>query len=210
MDTKHDTKLQILDAAELLFAENGYHATSIRHITQQAEVNLAAIHYHFGSKENLLEAVLARRIQPVNELRLEQLRSLPEPQWTVRHLVESFLEPPFHAVVGMQDRSRQFVRMIGRVHSELSPQFHQVFKELMQETIMIFVQAFQKVLPNLPLPQIMMRLHFTIGTMAHAMHLISGQLPFAPEVPNPEMLILAIVDYCTAGFTYDLPNQTRG
>ena len=53
-----DTKARILDAAERLFADNGYSATSLRDITNEAGVNLAAVNYHFGSKEALLSAVL--------------------------------------------------------------------------------------------------------------------------------------------------------
>ena len=68
-----DTKDRILDAAERLFADKGYSATSLRDITQEAEVNLAAVNYHFGSKEALLTALLERRLDPVNRKRLELL-----------------------------------------------------------------------------------------------------------------------------------------
>ena len=55
-----DTATRILDAAERLFVEHGFEATSLRTITQQAEVNLAAVNYHFGSKKELIQAVLDR------------------------------------------------------------------------------------------------------------------------------------------------------
>ena len=67
------TKEKILDTAERLFAEQGIGATSLRQIIGVAGVNLAAVHYHFGSKEALLEAVFARRIERVNRERLEML-----------------------------------------------------------------------------------------------------------------------------------------
>ena len=57
----NDTKQKILDAAERLFGENGYAATSLRHIISEAKVNLAAIHYHFGSKQDLLDQVILRK-----------------------------------------------------------------------------------------------------------------------------------------------------
>jgi len=65
-----DTKEKILDTAERLIGEQGYSATSLRHIIAQARVNLAAVHYHFGSKEDLLDAVVARKATPVNDARL--------------------------------------------------------------------------------------------------------------------------------------------
>ena len=62
-----DTKTRILDAAEKLFGKSGFDATSLRDITAEADVNLAAVNYHFQSKESLIDAVIARRIEPVNQ-----------------------------------------------------------------------------------------------------------------------------------------------
>ncbi len=60
MASRSDTKTRILDAAEKLFAERGFSETSLRLITSKAEVNLASVNYHFGSKKELIRAVLAR------------------------------------------------------------------------------------------------------------------------------------------------------
>jgi len=91
------TKDRILDATERLFARQGIGATSLRAITAEADVNTAAIHYHFGSKQELLEAVLGRRIAPLNQERLKRLEQLevaagdnPLPP---RELLEAFLAP---------------------------------------------------------------------------------------------------------------------
>ena len=66
-----DTATRILDAAERLFVEHGFEATSLRTITQQAEVNLAAVNYHFGSKDALFQAVHRQRTagEPLESLR---------------------------------------------------------------------------------------------------------------------------------------------
>ena len=71
--SNRDTKARILDAAEDLFAAQGFGATSLRAITGQAEVNLASVNYHFGSKEALIDEVIARRVQPINQRRLALL-----------------------------------------------------------------------------------------------------------------------------------------
>src|SRR5438477_4352893 len=71
--TSPDTKTRILDAAERLFVEHGFEATSLRSLTSAAGVNLAAVHYHFGSKEELFQAVLTRRLDPMNQERIDLL-----------------------------------------------------------------------------------------------------------------------------------------
>src|SRR6187399_2213546 len=71
--TSADTKTRILDAAEKLFVEHGFEATSLRSLTSAAGVNLAAVNYHFGSKEELFQAVLTRRLDPMNQERIELL-----------------------------------------------------------------------------------------------------------------------------------------
>jgi AcrR family transcriptional regulator len=71
--TSADTKTRILDAGERLFVEHGFEATSLRSLTTAAGVNLAAVHYHFGSKEELFQAVLTRRLDPMNQERIDLL-----------------------------------------------------------------------------------------------------------------------------------------
>ena len=91
MSQPKGTKDRILDAAETRFAEHGFHGTSMRSVTSGANANLAAVHYHFGSKEALLEAVLSRRLEPINRLRIEMLDRLeagPDPE--VHELLREF------------------------------------------------------------------------------------------------------------------------
>src|SRR5215212_1216272 len=74
--TSQDTKSRILDVAEQLFMEHGFEATSLRQLTSSAGVNLAAVNYHFGTKEELFHAVLTRRLDPMNQQRIELLAKL--------------------------------------------------------------------------------------------------------------------------------------
>ena len=66
----HPTKTRILETAESLFARHGYAATSLRDITEAAGANVAAVNYHFGSKEALLVAVLDRTVGPIGPRRI--------------------------------------------------------------------------------------------------------------------------------------------
>ena len=92
MIERPDTKTRILDAAEKLFGEKGFDATSLRDITTEADVNLAAVNYHFQSKESLIEAVIMRAAAPVNEKRIAMLEAAG-PKATIEQIVEAFVGP---------------------------------------------------------------------------------------------------------------------
>jgi AcrR family transcriptional regulator len=93
------TQERILDTAERMFADEGYAATSVRKITAKAEVNLAAVHYHFRSKEALLEAVILRRAEPANRERLALLNACEleagTGQPSLEGVLRAFLKPGF-------------------------------------------------------------------------------------------------------------------
>ena len=90
----HETRTRILDAAEELFMQHGFEATSMRLLTGKAGVNLAAVNYHFGSKDALIEALFRRRLDPMNAARTAELEKLeatersPSPEAIIRAYVE--------------------------------------------------------------------------------------------------------------------------
>src|ERR1051325_10851408 len=91
------TRHRILDAAERRIAQQGVAATSLRQIIADAGVNLASVHYHFGSKEEMLDALIVRKAGPVNEERLAMLTRFegeadPHPV-AVERVLEAFLAP---------------------------------------------------------------------------------------------------------------------
>jgi AcrR family transcriptional regulator len=167
-----ETKQRILDAAERLFAELGYDATSLRAITAAAEANLAAVNYHFQSKEELLRAVLARRMAPVNRERLEWLDRYEAecagqpPQ--VGALVNILLRP-LMVLGGSETESVGFRTLFGRMYAEPSRNIHKIFFAEMREIVIRFSQAFQRALPWLPREELYWRMHFMIGSFAHTL-----------------------------------------
>ena len=100
------TKLQILDAAETLFADQGIGAVPLRRIIAEAHVNSAAIHYHFGSKEELVKAVFRRRFGPVNRQRIDLMDEIVEllgdGQPDIEDVCYAIVAPP--VTVGARDR----------------------------------------------------------------------------------------------------------
>ena len=168
-----DTKTEILNAAEQLFALRGPNATSLRQVIGCAKVNLAAIHYHFGSKESLLQAVLSRRLVPLNAGRLALLdkyerksgkRAVPLPK-----VLEALVGPALRLSRDPQQGGVVFMRLLGRcvlepdekIQTMLNQQFHYVLER--------FTPALQHALPNLPTVDFFWRIHFLVGSMAHTM-----------------------------------------
>ncbi|MGE4359676.1 MAG: TetR/AcrR family transcriptional regulator, partial [Lysobacteraceae bacterium] len=88
------TKQRILDVAEALFAEHGFAGTSLRLVTSQAEVNLAAVNYHFGSKDNLITEVFRHRMDAMSQARLERLEHARKvPNVVLEEVLRAFIEP---------------------------------------------------------------------------------------------------------------------
>jgi AcrR family transcriptional regulator len=166
------TKQKILDAAERLIAEQGYAATSLRQIIAGAGVNLASVHYHFGSKEELLDGLVMRKVGPVNEKRLALLdRRLAESGGAplpVATILDAFLSPMGEVAA----RNPQFVRVMGRVVAEgLLPR---LLEKNFQPVQARFTSALRQSLPHLRDEEFAARLEFMIGVIAHTMCCAAG------------------------------------
>ncbi|GAB7048195.1 TetR/AcrR family transcriptional regulator [Catenuloplanes indicus] len=115
-----DTRTQLLDAAERLFAEHGYRGTSIRAVTDLAGANLAAVGYHFGSKADLMVAVARRAIGPITEAQAAGLDRLlartPDP--SVADLVEAFAGPMFDGMPSGDEGGARRSRLIVTILSD--------------------------------------------------------------------------------------------
>ena len=118
MGREVDTRVRLLDVAEELFSEQGYEATSGRQITIQAEANIAAIHYHFGGKKELLHAVLIRRQEPITRARLDRLEKLqadPDRPPTVEAILAAFLEPALYRARHPDNPTARVSKLVSRL-----------------------------------------------------------------------------------------------
>jgi AcrR family transcriptional regulator len=168
METAVDTREALLDAAESLFAEHGIPASSLRAITQQAGANLAAVHYHFGSKEGLVRAVFARRLAPMSEERLRLLEAcdLDRPD-ALEQVLRAFLAPLVHKMRNRAEGLQSFARLMGRAYSEPSGEVRAIVAEQVEESFHRFVAAFHRLLPHLTERELLWRMHFMGGSMGH-------------------------------------------
>ncbi len=169
--TSRDTTNSLLDASERLFAHHGIAATSLRSITVEADVNLASVHYHFGSKEALVSAVFARRLEPLNRERLRLLRECE----TGAGPTGDPLVAAARALVGPALRLRHdprhggeaFMRLMGRLFSEPTSAHKLAIIEQFREVNECFSRILKRCLPQLSEQELEWRKHFAIGAMAH-------------------------------------------
>lgn len=200
-----DTKEAILAAAERLIAERGFAGTSLRNVTAAAGVNLAAVHYHFGTKEALLQAVFARRIEPVNEQRLARLDRLEAggESVVVDDIIESFLSPVIELKHDLEGEGMVWSRFIGRVLSEPPEVVEPLVRNQFADVAQRFVAALSRALPGLSEAEIFERLQFAIGMMTHQLtdlHRIgvSEELRFKP--PDGAESLRHMVTFLAAAF----------
>lgn len=117
---KDDTATRILDAAEQHFASSGYAGTTLRGVIRTARVNVAAVAYHFGTKEQLYGAVIERFARPVVERQLETLNRLGYVP-SVEAILRAFIAPPLDHVYGLGKKSRTLALFLGRAQTEQEP-----------------------------------------------------------------------------------------
>jgi AcrR family transcriptional regulator len=201
-----DTKERILDTAERAFAEHGFDATSLRSIIAEAGVNLAAVHYHFGTKEKLLEAVLMRRFEPVNRERLAMLEtcelaatgSPPQLEGVLRAFVEPMLR------VSQQPGGDRFVRLVGRIYAE-TDLLPGLFQSRARPVIDVFYRALCRALPELDSQELLWRAYFAIGATAHALRGFGGTGLIPLHSDDIEATLARLIPFLAAGFRAPAP-----
>ncbi len=210
-----DTKQRILDAAEQLFAERGFDGASLRSITAVAGVNLAAVNYHFRCKEDLVRAVLSRKLEPINRRRLQLLDALeaeagarPVPVEKLFHaMVEPMLQLAAPSTTGMS-----FGTVMGRVYLERNPRLQELLVGELQGVIRRFATAIARALPGLPENEVYWRMFFTMGTVSHTMAapgmlaLISGG---ACDASDAESMLERLTAYVLPALTAPAPASMR-
>ncbi len=168
-----DTRRRILDAAEALFTEHGFEATTLRQITGRAQVNLAAVNYHFGSKEALIQELFRRRLTWLNEKRLEALDRLEAEARGAplkpSKIVDAFFGVAVNMAADREGGGRTFMRLLGRTYTEPSEFVRGFLASESPEAVGRFKTALFKALPAVPQEEILWRFHFMLGAMAYAL-----------------------------------------
>ena len=169
----HETRTRILDAAEELFMQHGFEATSMRQLTAKAGANLAAVNYHFGSKDALVEAVFRRRLDSMNTARIAELERLEKDAGgrplSPRQIIGAFIGVSLRMIEDAKSGGRNFIRLLGRTYSDPQKEIRALIGQLYAPAMERFKAAFERALPQMPREELIWRMHFMFGTLAYTL-----------------------------------------
>jgi AcrR family transcriptional regulator len=211
-----DTRERILDTAEGLFMANGYEGTSMRMITGAASVNLAAVNYHFGSKEILMQEVFRRRLDWLNAERLRVLDDLERKAGGKPLKPSQIVDAFFGTLLRMaQDESRGgrvFLRLLGRTLTEPSNFIRAFLADEYKQVINRYKEALFRALPDVPKAEIVWRFHFMLGATSYAiagtdaLRLVTDwQIEDADATDRLDRLLPRLMSFLLGGLRAPLP-----
>jgi AcrR family transcriptional regulator len=211
-----DTRERILDAAERLFMAHGYEGTSMRQITGEAAVNLAAANYHFGSKESLMQEVFRRRLDWLNEERLRVLdemeRAAAGKPLKPSQIVDGFFGTLLRLADDDQRGGIVFLRLLGRTHTEPSEFIRTFLADEYAGVMERYQQALFRALPGVPRAEIVWRFHFMLGATSYAiagtdaLRLVADwKIEEADMVDRNDRLVPRLMSFLLGGLRAPLP-----
>ena len=198
------TKNKILDAAENLFAIQGFNGTSLREITSRAEVNLAAVNYHFGSKKELIKSVMSRYMNELSpRLELSLVNICEQDNLTLLEVFSAFIEPLLSLNEFKENGTSNFLQLLGRGYSDSQGFLRWFLTTQYPGVINNFVKAVQKAYPELTAEEMFWRLHFTMGTVVFTMSSSDALIDIAKSDFDKTMdiagVIKKVIPYVAAG-----------
>jgi len=182
-----ETKERLLDAAELLFAENGFASTSLRAITSRAGVNIAAVNFHFGTKFSLLLATLDRRLQPISRKQLEGLRMAEDVFGDGPVDLETVLRALIMPVLRMQEDIGQagdhFLALVGQAHRAPDKKIRTAFHKLVDEVMQKYLPVFERALPSASRQELQLKLYLVMGSVTDVVGWRLNESDMVDEIP---------------------------
>jgi AcrR family transcriptional regulator len=169
--TRTDTRSAIMDSAETLLAEHGINGVSLREILRDAQANPAALNYHFGSKDGLIQAILDRHGHATKGPRLEMIRALEntDTQPTIAELIDVMVDPLLEFLHEEGESGRRFLRFLARLHSDRTG----IILRMEQEKFPDMARGMRRVTAaacaHLPKPEQMRRLVIVLDAMYHSL-----------------------------------------
>jgi AcrR family transcriptional regulator len=213
----HETRTRILDVAEELFMLHGFEGTSMRVLTAKAGVNLAAVNYHFGSKDALIEALFRRRLDPMNAARIAELDRLEKDSKgrapDAEQIIRAFVGQSLRLMEDAKGGGRSFIRLLGRTYTEPTKPIRVLIGQLYAPTMERYKAALQRALPHMPGEELVWRMHFMFGTLSYTLaatdtvQLIAGCKP--EDRYDARLLEDRLTAFLAAGLNAPLKNTVR-
>lgn len=208
-----ETRSRILDAAEELFLEHGLDATSMRMLTTTAGVNLAAVNYHFGSKDSLIHEVFQRRLIALNQQRLAALDRVEQrardegTRVKPSQVLEAFFGPSIELATDTEHGGRTFMQLLGRTYTEPNAFVRKFLAEEYAETLKRFLPALYASLPGVPREEILWRFHFMMGATSYAIAGTDALQLFAGRFDDedPVRMLPRLMSFLLGGLRAPLP-----
>lgn len=206
---------RILEAAERLFALNGFQCTSIAQLTCEAKVNQAAVNYHFGSKRALIERVVERRLPLISQQCMEELRKIKKTtvqqarQPDIKEVLRAFIQPALTSG-GTIQTGGYFLLIAGRAFYYSDDTIRNLFARHLKPNVQLFLELMRNACPNVSERVLLWRIHFAMGSLAHAMYLCGFQLrrpEIFPPIENVEYVVNQLLSFLTCGMK--APFQTE-
>ena len=201
-----DTRNKILDSAEQLFAEHGFHGTSVREITKLSGVQVSLSYYHFESKVAILEAVVDRRADQHiedhrrllrNNLAANQGRPLP-----IKQLIGVFVRPALERLVGGDAGWKCYVQLLSHLAFESARSEHASVFFKYDEVITEFIDEFKRSIPNADPKDLHWVFYFLQSALTHALlepQIVDRQSDHLCDSSNIEELILQMQTFFGSG-----------
>lgn len=200
------TKEKILDTAELLFSELGFDNTSLRSITSKADVNLASVNYHFGSKKELIQAVMERYLgvlMPAIDERISRLAK-EAPNADASTLFEAMVEPILMLDSVRPNGTKTFVQLFAKAYYESQGHVRKFVNVRYGDVLDRFNSALYSTVPHLPQREVFWRWHFALGscvfTMGSSKALTDMAAADYQQTLDIADLIRWVIHYVAAGF----------
>ena len=209
-----ETRTCILDVAERLFAEQGLERVSIRDIIQTAHLNLGAINYHFGTKQQLIAAIFERRLVPLDQERLRLLDAVEKTAGAkapkLEDVLEAFIRPAVQHAMDLEQESTVFRKLMARCFMEANPELEALLHSHFGPVVRRFDAALMRAMPQLTRVELFWRMNLILGALHHSLLMLDKVPPGAPKNhANVEDYVQRLVAFGAAGFRASPPAKTR-
>ena len=201
----NSTRDRLIEVSGELFAERGFDSVSLRVITESANANLAAVNYHFGSKEELILAVVEDIVGPVNQKRLERLGEIDSTSSvSLKAIIHAFIDPVFDVTSADAGADNKYYKLLSRCIASRDERVSSIIIKQFPEVLAKFVSSLTKVIPGLSSDSAHLKVMFMAGALAHSLFhyenfLLVSHGSFDPSSPN--LLKSELVSFLSAGMS---------